>query len=168
MFLARGFLEFFFKFENPEWPFQVRPEFHVSRAGVILSTWALFIVAAAVTFRTKRKISLMDSGCPVHTWDHKLSFPQNTEDVGQGRETQPLMEEGSVHLLLEGRPLGGGSCSPLHGFQGCTHCVPLKSKQHPSWGLGMCLRSSFSRCSLSRPLLLLRSCSDDLFSRRAL
>lgn len=34
----------------------------ISEVAVILSTWALFTVATAVTFRTRRKAALMDSG----------------------------------------------------------------------------------------------------------
>ena len=47
-----------------------------SGAAVVVSTWALFIMATAVTFRPERKAALMDSGCSLrsHTRALKLLF----------------------------------------------------------------------------------------------
>lgn len=48
--------------ENPAWPSQVRPVSPASGAARLLSTQALFTVAAAVTFRARRTAALVESG----------------------------------------------------------------------------------------------------------
>ena len=48
--------------ENPAWPSQVRPASPASGAARLLSTQALFTVAAAVTFRAGRTAALVESG----------------------------------------------------------------------------------------------------------